>query len=216
MQITETQGGLIKQVGNVESYFFEKMTSLVRRIDIRIARLTEQAGVKISLVPTVVSHVPELLNSHPRGWAEGETFRHVDACCLGWREILIAQGCLDVHGCLNDSKRWRGAFFHELGHAVDFALGWFSNSKSFIEAYLADVSEIIGTPWEECFLYCLQGLELSNSSSAGLEETFAEVYAALSGSSGNQHETMMILYKFRRTARVVAERLSQLNSSLSY
>ncbi len=103
-------------------------------------------------------------------------------------------------GTLRLSRNISNTFRHEVGHAVDDVLGIPSQSKAFIKAYEEDVKNISIFDKDKIGYYLQEGR-------VGLEETFAEVYASLTGGGSftkiEVHTAEQFLRMFPKTAGIV-------------
>lgn len=205
---------LVTVNGNICPRFEQTLIPMIESIDRRFTILLDGNSHGIILTPTVVNHLPHLKNQQPRGWPKGKTWHHADGCFShGKNEAIVAQGNLDKSGKLIESDRWGGVLFHELGHSIDKAMGFFSRSMPFIHAYISDLARIINNPVEKKLGYYMQGFDLKKKSKlgpAGLSEAFAEVTAALFGIAGIPKHTRMILRVFRNTARLLRQTFLEL------
>lgn len=211
MKINKVLESAITISGNIDRKFERKILAVLPRISPELSRLVMQSKINLVMAPTVVDRHPHLAGVRPRGWPPGMGWQHADGLYNSQRrEVLVTQGVVDYSkGTLKESPRAVGVFLHELGHGIDTAMEKHSRSAEFVEAYLADFARIVHTPYEKRFSYLLQGFELNRSmSGAGLEEAFADVFAAVHGESANASETALLLYCFPRVANLL-RRLSR-------
>jgi tetratricopeptide (TPR) repeat protein len=103
------------------------------------------SGIRITIAPTVTDSLPELENTHPRGYESTDTWRKVPAYYTGQegpKSIVIAEKFETSAGqmALNEN-----AFFstlHELGHAYDYCKGQISYASRFKKCYLRDCKQL--------------------------------------------------------------------------
>jgi hypothetical protein len=146
---------------------------------------------------------PSLAGVRPRGWPPGTTWDDDDGLFNPrTREITVAETHRDKEtGRFVPNDRIEGSIKHEAGHAVDLALGNMSHSDDFKRAFDADVAKM--SPAEkQRFGYLLQ------DGHAGHEETFAEVFGAMHGSSANRSESQAILNDFPEVRALMQRRLA--------
>lgn len=132
---------------------------------------------KIESVTKVTDALPELKNQKPRGWPPGSTWDSVDGAYSPSRKaIVVAEEVRDTNQNWVKSRRMEPVLRHEVGHAVDDALGGFSKTQPFKDAYDADVPGINKAD-QATLEYFLQ------PGDAGRSEAFAESVANKNGGS---------------------------------
>ncbi len=138
-------------------------------------------GWRIEVVPAIVTALPELADSAPRGWPAGWTWKNVDAVHLpGERRLVFAEWRVDLAGNWVRCHRVVGVVRHELAHAWDVAWSGksgFSDSSEFRLAYQLDVDRLSRSQRRR-LAYFVQ------PTAAGRQETLAELLAiSLGGGS---------------------------------
>jgi len=170
-----------------------------------VRRLLAHAGYKLVVAGKTSDAYPALKGVTPRGWPPGTTWDDADATNQrSTKEITINE---TYHNNKTNkferNPRVEGGVKHETGHAVDIALGDYSHTDEFKKAYDQDVARM--TPAERArFKYLLQ------PGQAGHEETFAELFGAINGSSANAKETQALLNDFPAVKALIQRRLAQL------
>jgi hypothetical protein len=180
-----------------------------RRVNDEVARLPEsiktllaKSGVRIVPSETIVEELPELKGEHPRGWPPDTTWDAVDGVHDPGKKLVVIAEKTKIGNDWVDSKDTEGLVRHEVGHAVDAALGDYSSSQEFIEAYNADVA-VLPNPAPEELKYFLQDGE------AGREETFAEAMAIVLGGPSRPKLSVLETH-FPRTMALVRKKVSEL------
>lgn len=182
--------------------FARRVNNEVDRLPEGIKALLEKSGVKIIPSETIVDELPELKGEHPRGWPPDSTWDSVDGVHDPGKKLVVIAEKTKIGDQWVDSKDTEGLVRHEVGHAVDAALGDFSNSQEFIDAYNQDVAAMPTPPPAE-LSYFLQDAE------AGRQETFAETFAiAIGGASRPQLHVLET--HFPRTIALVRKKVSEL------
>jgi len=121
--------------------------------------------------------LPELKGQKPRGWPPGLTWDAVDGAYSPSRNlVVVAEETRDSNNNWNKSNRTEDVTRHEVGHATDYAMGKFSNSAAFTQAYEAD-TQVMPAALTGTLKYFLQ------SGDGGKEEACAEGIAAREGGS---------------------------------
>ena len=143
---------------------------------------------------------PSAPYTHPPGWQSGKNWDDSEGGFDRYKNrVNVTQ---DTNS--GPSHRTNGALRHETGHAMDHDLSDVSHSEAFQKAYDQDVAKL--SPAEKI----TEGYLLQKHD-AGKAETFAEVYGALNGASGNPEQTQSILKEFPNVAEVIKGRLPQGN-----
>ncbi len=165
----------------------------------------EDSGYKVIVGAKVTDIEPSLKYELPRGHLPGVTWDHLDGFHnANTKTIAVAETHLDRSGNVNKSQRAEGVLKHESGHAMDVALGYFSQTPEFEQAFQQDAAKL--SPFEKMKLQYL----LNKEGGAGKSETFAEVYGAINGASSNPSETDATLRQFPNVAKLVRERIAKL------
>ncbi|HEY9683326.1 MAG TPA: hypothetical protein V6C86_17235 [Oculatellaceae cyanobacterium] len=160
-------------------------------------KLLADKGIHYTLASKMSDIDPKLATEQPRGWPAGKTWNDADGGYMPDRkQINVAENTN-----AGPSNRTQGVIDHESGHAVDDALGRPSHDAKFEEAYKKDIANI-KNPFQMTYL--------RQTGDAGKEETYAEVYGALRGSSANPAETQTTLATFPNVAKVIQEELDGL------
>lgn len=153
-------------------------------------------GTTVAVVSWIRNLDPDLANQQPRGWAEDKTWNDADGIYRrAFKTAAVAENT-------NDGKSVRSVFvlWHELGHAIDHAIGDYSHSDAFKSAYADDVSRFNADQRKKQSYFLQEG-------EAGQEEAFAEIYAALNTAEpGKTHE---ILQLFPQSMLQIIGRLSK-------
>lgn len=175
----------VVQGRDISNEFAERIEKVyMRDIPEHVRQRMEREGYTVRVTPylTHPEGYPELVGKRPRGWSEGNTWNDAEGTVRGERkQVLIAQNRV-VKNTLVPSDRVDGVFRHEYGHAVNKVFGsrgeLFSDGAEFQVAYERDVSKLSGVQCSE-IQYLLQ------PGSAGRDECFADVFAALIGGPCN-------------------------------
>jgi|GEM_PF-1126785 len=170
-----------------------------------VRRLLAESGNKIVVGGKLSDADPDLRGVRPRGWPPGSTWDDDDGLYNPTKkEITVAQTHFDHdRNAFVNNDRTEGSIKHEAGHAVDAALGNMSHSDDFKQAFDADVARMSAAE-KQRFAYLLQ------DGHAGHEETFAEVFGGMNGSSANRDQTAAIMRDFPTVRALMQRRLSQL------
>lgn len=195
--------------GNTSKSFRQTVERTLSVAHPSAVRLAEHGRLKVLAGSSMTQIYPDHAKVTPRGWPAGTGWANADGCFDSHRRVVVTEGLVNWQGQFVESQRVPGVLLHELGHGLDLALEYFSRSPEFVEAYLADVARLIGRPVEQKLGYFLQGFDLVRGklTCAGLSETMAETFAALSGRTPNRQNRPLMLRAFPRTVAAVRHRL---------
>ncbi len=189
--------GLKAEVFGGSPEFHKKAFDEIRKLPESDRKLLAEQGMKFALAGKISEIDPSLANVRPRGWPPGKTWDDADGAYMpASKQIAVTER---TNSGLSD--RTAGLVRHEAGHAMDHALSNFSHSSDFQKAFQQDVAKL--TPAEQnTHRYLLQ------KNKAGQEETFADVYGAINGSSTNGSQTAEVLRLFPNVADSIKKRLA--------
>ncbi len=183
--------------------FQEKVQKDLDNLPEGVRKLLIANGTKIVIGGTVSDAKPELKNVRPRGWPPGSTWDNADGLYSpGDKTVVIAEYRMDGDKKV-PSGRTAGVERHEIGHAVDHAMGDLSHSEEFDKAYQQDIAKLSAADRQR-LTYLLQ------NDNAGKEETFAEIFAGINGQTCNAGDTAYILSKFPNVAELLRRKQAAL------
>jgi HPt (histidine-containing phosphotransfer) domain-containing protein len=200
----------------VSARFFDFVAKAVDKLPPSVRQLLEDKGAKIVLDHKLTDYDPSLSGVRPRGWKSG-TFENCEGVfvgrTLGPDEAVVAEYRVSqATGKEVRTTREQEVVRHEVGHAVDKALGlpWrpFSQSPEFQTAYQSDLAQIPSSLKSRLDYY----VQPSNPE-GGASEAFAQLFAALHGGAGDASKTQMILQHFGRTAEVIKRAMAKLKDA---
>jgi hypothetical protein len=139
-----------------------------------VQNLLRENGVRIVMAPYMSAYDSELAQRHPRGWSDGKTYDNVSALYRPQtKEIVVASHRMH-DGELIPATESRGRFLHETGHAVNDALGRFSESEEFKAAWDKDLAAMSDEDRDALEYF----VDNSAGDPAARSEAAAEVFAA--------------------------------------
>ncbi len=194
---------------SVSKEFATKIDETYKKIPKQVRTEMEAAGYKV-LAAHHMTHkdaFPELAGQRPRGWPPGKTWDHADGTVRFDRKtVIVTETRLDAAGKWVNTDRAEGVLRHEYGHAVNSVWGkraaLFSDGNDFKAAYERDLRNI--KPADKAALaYYLQ------SGSAGRDETFADIFALLTGGPANSSDAARLRAAFPEVAKVVQKRIDK-------
>ncbi|MDZ4832748.1 MAG: LysM peptidoglycan-binding domain-containing protein [Candidatus Melainabacteria bacterium] len=181
--------------------FHAKMQKEVDQLPAGVRRLLDANQTKIVVGDKVSGVYPELAGVQPRGWPPGSTWDNADGLYSPDDKTAVVTERRVDDGKDVKNERSEGVMKHEIGHAVDHAMGNFSQNPEFQKEYDKDVAALSPAD-RRAVQYLLQ------PGNAGKSETFAEVFGALNGSSANPSQTRDILRQFPNVAALMQRKFA--------
>lgn len=197
---------IIKLENSVSQQFKDRLYDTLAEYPQSVLNLLANSGIKVIGAKALTDAFPDLKGQHPRGWPEGWTWDRSDGIYRPDMSKLGAAETVFDGTRTAETSRLEGVIRHESGHAVDAALGDFSSSRVFVDAYNKDVAEMSERD-KGNNTYTLQAGE------AGHQETFAEVFASINGASTNMPQDERIRRSYPHVRQVIEDRLKQLEHS---
>lgn len=173
----------LETFGEVSAGLKSEIQAFLAGLPPGLLALLKKNGYRFGVGKDFESVIPGMGNEHPRGWPVGMKWKNTDGGYIVDRRLIFAtEFKVGPDGRLMRSGRSAGVFRHEMGHAVDSALGTStsnaSSSRQFRAAYNRDVRKMSSTGRTSMDYYLQKG-------SAGREEAFAESFGAMKGGGGN-------------------------------
>ena len=192
---------------------FEKtIRNDLERLPENIKKSLKNHNKKYILTQVMSDIAPWTKGVTPRGWPAGLTWDDCEAASNKKKAILCEKAFKRSHSSI------KGAIYHETGHLTDRIFETvtgkaFCETKGFKEVYKKDVTHIyqqfsqndkLNLP-DEGLDYYIQGSTPSKTTSAGLQETFAEVFTLLNNASNSNSKSYnkFILKNFKHTVDYV-------------
>jgi tetratricopeptide (TPR) repeat protein len=163
-------------------------------------------GCKIYLTPTMIDKEPQLQNTKPSGYEEGETYKNCPGMFKG-KEIVICELALSPR----DDSEWTtlpdpvGTLRHELGHAVDHYLGQVSSTEEYKHIYLLEMAKVDEND-KPTIAYFLQ------KDYRGPRETFAELMCAQYGGRKDDRRTEKLAQSFPELSKLITRKIADIPS----
>jgi hypothetical protein len=148
-----------------------------------VQKILLEHGIKFCITTTLVDKYPDMAYKEGRGY-DGQTLKR----CPGMFkddtvvicERVINEASNEVEGQILEGKLTQ-TFYHEIGHAIDCCLGWYSMKDDYRHAYYLDIARI---PAETAgrLAYYMQ------KSDAGQVESCGEITSVCLGSGDRDAE----------------------------
>jgi hypothetical protein len=187
---------LLDRRADVSDEFAKKVEDTIEELPQSDRDELEKQGYKIIAAKKTTDADPSLVNDHPRDWPPGTTWDNADGGRFG-KKIVVAE-TMKVGDDFVPSTRTEGVLRHETGHAVDSVKDG-HNDQAFKDAYEKDVAAMPPDVREKLKYFLQEG-------DAGKEETYANVYSTLRGSTPNPDEKALFEKYFPNTVKAVKDR----------
>lgn len=178
-------------VYGVSDDFKEIINDALGKIPDSAIRAIQEYGYQLEIGPTLLDLRPDLKVHKPRGYQSGKTFENTNGFHdPNLKRIYVFEYFKPevLSSKLAKNLRGEAVFRHEIGHALDRALGQVSNSDWFLAAYDRDFENLLLNESMKDELarhaYYLQ------ADDAGRKETFAELFAILTGGGSDRVATL--------------------------
>ncbi|MDQ2084524.1 phage minor head protein [Xanthobacteraceae bacterium Astr-EGSB] len=189
--------------GSVSDDFRRRVSDAVAALPSQVTDKLRSSGITIHAAARITDIIAEA--GTPRGWPAGSTYANLDGLFqsrLQGDRVIVAETYLSRTGRWQATDRTIGVINHEIGHALDRAVGDASHGEAFGLAYHTDlISQAAGVAAVD--RYFLQ------AGVAGRQETFAEIFAQLQG-RGTASKIPSLLDLFPRAAAFVRTLLESL------
>jgi hypothetical protein len=148
-----------------------------------VQKILIEHGIKFCITTTLVDKYPAMAYKEGRGY-DGQTLKRCPGMFKGDTVVIcervINEASNEVEGQIMPGKITQ-TFYHEIGHAIDCCLGWYSMKDDYRHAYYLDIARI---PAETAgrLAYYMQ------KSDAGQVESCGEITSVCLGSGDRDAE----------------------------
>ncbi|MBS2001494.1 MAG: hypothetical protein JST44_08305, partial [Cyanobacteria bacterium SZAS LIN-5] len=192
---------------NVSPEFVQKVKDELARLQQAVRELLIHNNAAIAVTGKISDIDPAMAKQKPRGGEKGDTYDDLYGLEAQLKKngknseiAIIAEG---TRSGPNDDVE--GTVRHEVGHAVDHLLKFYSHSADFKNAYDQDVAKMSREIKEQEKYFLQKG----HHGIDGREEAFAEVVRAVTGDP-SETRNAEVLKLYPKLAEIVRKRLSQL------
>lgn len=172
----------------------------------RLTSFLSSQGCKIYVTPTMIDKEPALLNTQPRGYEQGKTFKNVPACFDG-QDVIVCNYAMRGSDDWEPTADPNGSLRHEMGHALDHYLGGITSEQNFKLMYYKDCGDLErkNPDVKERLSYYVQKAE------GGPSECFAEcVCVILGGRTRDNGHVSDINIAFPNVIKYIENRITKL------
>ena len=209
-----------------EQHRFDTAKRVIEALPTGMQDFLKAAGVKLQISADFCHEAPAAAMTTPRGYGNGETNLMSPASYSPiTNTVHIRQTVENEKG----QKFWimpddlAESVRHETGHALDKALGSFSRSQEFAEAYAKDTSQLNEAKRKQLAYYLTDSTAGQSESNEAVakSETFAQVFSALFTSEKTVSDpkdpilrnNKAFLLDFPAVSRLVKARVDKLENS---
>lgn len=170
---------LVRFTETVSPEFREQVLDTIKAMPPAVHQLLHDKGWQIEVGSRFLEVAPHMANRHPPGRVRGTSYDTVGGMSYPHSnppKIYLAENVLD-----DEDGRWHkngkalGDLRHEIGHAVDDALGRPSERGAFARAHRADVAALDDDDADDLSYYA------GTTDNRGPREAFAETFAVTFG-----------------------------------
>jgi len=203
VQSKKDHGSLIESTSGVPDSFLKSLEKKVNELPPNVLKSLSRHGYKIVAAPTIADAMPGLKKLTPRGWPSDTTFDNSDGTHDDVSKRIIApMRVLTEQGWEPVTRE--NVVTHQIGHALDFAHGFLSSKKEFVDAYEKDMAAITDKkhPIVQYF---------SQKNGVGRQETFASIFGLLTTGPENESDRRFFEKNFPNVIGVVRKQIKELN-----
>jgi hypothetical protein len=203
---------IVDHLPTPDSLFLTQIRESLNTVPDELKQIVARSGWHIEAVRLVVTGAPELRGQYPSGWPTGSAWENADAVHLpDQKRILVATHRFNTRGELVPTHRVAEVVRHELGHAIDRALGdgesGFSDEAKFQRDHREDCLVMKNSSRKAMSYYARR------QSRASRQEAFAELFAIRYGGGTEDVSADELAEQFPRCSRRIDALLSQKSPS---
>ncbi|MBS1953308.1 MAG: hypothetical protein JST89_03925 [Cyanobacteria bacterium SZAS-4] len=161
VQVKATNG----KFANVTPAFVEKVKGILVAMPISVLAFWQANGGTVVIAPSVVETDYRIQNTVPRGWDQDSTWKDSPALTHG-KQVVVSQYKSKNN---EDNGLELGVVRHEAGHAIDYCLGYITQSTEYKHAYYLDYGKVPDEHKKRLDYFLQKG-------NGGPSETFAELF----------------------------------------
>lgn len=200
----------LARCSRASAQFVQETKQMMERVPAGIVTALKSYGLAVIPVADIFDCVEWLSFAGPRGHdGKGSWQRIAGLCMFDGHLLLLGSHRINERGYYVPVQDAQATFNHELGHCLDAALKYISQSREFLECVAADIEKIKGSDLH-FYRYLLQGLP------AGPSEIFAECFAFTQGAHCLQLRTRSLSEYFPSSCQFVKELVDRLSSTTNH
>lgn len=161
--------------------FIEEVTSALDQFPKGLMHYMFVHGCRICITPSLIDRNPELRNTRPRGYDQGDTYKNTPAMFYA-PTVVVCQYAQMGDSDFTTMDGTVGVLRHEFGHAIDHFMGNLTRTETFKHIYYLEQAEVDPDYRNELHYYIQAGTE-----GGGASECFAEAACIVLG--GNKPDS---------------------------
>ncbi|MBY0523446.1 MAG: phage head morphogenesis protein [Gemmataceae bacterium] len=186
---------------SVSVQFFQTVSSAVEAIPSKIQTLLDDQGFRVVVPASPTQDYPHLAGIQPPGYPVGTTYEHAAGFRNG-ADIVVPETRRDITtGQYVPNAHAAAVLRHESGHALNAALGDFSDKPAFVAAYQADLA------YQQAQQVAMDPY-FHQADYLGRRETFAEVFACLHGTGTTRVPNFLAAWP--NAAKLIQQRIKSI------
>lgn len=205
--------GLLESIPGVPDKHIKALEAKLAELPDNVKDALKSAGYKIVATRFNTDAIPELKGLHPRGWDPSSDFNTSDGTHDSVRRLILAPYAFIPQNKVEDVSR-PDVLVHQIGHALDHALGKLSNKPEFQEAFAKDMQKMAKKELDEreeaIFTYFSQHRGPVKGENPGSEECFASLFGLVLTGPENPGDRKAFESNFSNTIEVVKKQIKGL------
>lgn len=206
---------LIESIPGVPEKHVKALEAKLNELPANVKTALKDAGYKIVATRFNTDAIPELKALHPRGWDPSGNFDTSDGTHDNVRRLILAPYSFVNNRSVEAVSR-PDVLVHQIGHALDHALGKLSNKPEFQEAFAKDMQQMakkeLDDREEAIFSYFSQKKGPVKGENPGSEECFASLFGLVLTGPENPIDKKAFENNFQNTIQVVKRQIKALGS----
>lgn len=208
--------GLVETLSGVPESHRSELEKKLSELPENVLSALKDNGYKIIGARLNTQAIPELGGLTPRGWPSSSTFDHSDGTHDNVRRLIIAPLMYkNEKNELVPTERPE-VVVHQIGHALDHALGKLSNNPDFQNAFRQDMQDLRKKGWlmsereRLIYDYFNQKDGPGKDERPGSEECFASLFGLALTGPENPEDKPVLENNFKRSLEVVRQIIRKL------
>lgn len=215
VQHKDSHNGLIEAMPGVSKEHVQALQKKLDQLPENIVAALRNQGYKIIATGINSQAIPELRGMTPRGWSKDTTFDSSDGTHDNVRRVILAPELFEQDGNLTPVDR-EEVVVHQIGHALDHALGKLSNKQDFQAAFkkdmeaLAEKGDSMSDRERLIHDYFKQKRGPSKGENPGSEECFASLFGMLLTGPENPQDRVPFRQNFPNSIKTIEAMIRKL------
>lgn len=207
---------LIESLPGVPESHRKALEKKLSELPENVLKALSDSGYKIIAARKITDAIGSLEGKTPRGWPKDSTFDNSDGTHDNLRRLIIAPLIYDEGKNDWTPVQRPEVVVHQIGHALDHALGKLSNDPEFQRAFKRDMEVLAKKDWlmtdreKLIYEYFNQAEGPEKGERPGSEECFASLFGLLLTGPENPQDKKPFNDNFPNTIAVVKKQIASL------